>query len=104
MIVYGQTIDDQTRCVHYGSAQDVIAIKFACCERYYPCFSCHAEAADHAATTWPRELWLGQKAILCGVCSTEHTIADYRSVQSCPHCAAPFNPGCQLHWHLYFEG
>lgn len=39
--VYGQSIDKQTRCIHWHSALDVIAIKFKCCDKYYPCFSCH---------------------------------------------------------------
>ena len=49
MIVYGQTIDDQTRCVHYGTPADVVAIKFFCCRRYYPCHRCHEDSAGHPA-------------------------------------------------------
>ena len=102
MRIHGQTIDEQTRCVHYGTAEDVIAIKFACCRRYYPCHLCHLEDADHPAEQWP----LGERdqlAVICGVCSTELTIADYLQASGCPACAAPFNPGCKLHTPLYFE-
>ncbi|WP_430297767.1 CHY zinc finger protein [Sinomonas sp. B1-1] len=45
--VFGATVDDQTRCVHYRTEVDVVAIKFACCLRYYPCHLCHAEDTDH---------------------------------------------------------
>lgn len=103
MIVHGRTIDDETRCVHYGTAKDVIAIKFACCLRYYPCHLCHEEAEDHLARQWARADWQ-QKAILCGVCSTELTIDEYLAVESCPACHAEFNEGCRLHSHLYFQG
>ena len=102
MIVYGETIDDQTRCVHYGTPRDVIAIKFKCCRRYYSCHLCHEHAETHDAAQWTvaeRQ----QKAVLCGVCSTELTIESYLAVESCPSCHAPFNEGCRLHSRLYFE-
>lgn len=101
MIVYGRTIDNETRCVHYGTPKDVIAIKFACCRRYYPCHLCHEESETHPAEQWPiADRW--QKAILCGVCSTELTIDAYLSADGCPFCSAPFNERCRLHSELYF--
>ena len=102
-VVHGATVDDQTRCVHYRTELDVIAIKFACCGRYYPCHACHSEAESHEARQWPLAAQ-EERAILCGVCSTELTIAEYRAVDACPACGAVFNPGCRLHAHLYFEG
>ena len=99
--VLGQTVDDETRCIHYHSALDVIAIKFACCGEYYPCHLCHEEAAGHPARVWPvsdRD----EPAVLCGVCDAELTITEYLGVDACPRCAAEFNPGCRLHSHLYF--
>ena len=102
MIVYGNTIDDETRCVHYGTVTDVIAIKFFCCRRYYPCHLCHEQSETHAARQWPVADH-DQKAILCGVCSTELSINNYLAVHACPSCTAPFNDGCRLHRHLYFE-
>jgi uncharacterized CHY-type Zn-finger protein len=101
MEVYGNPIDAQTRCVHYRTSKDVIAIKFNCCGRYYPCFSCHQECADHPAAVWPEDQWQ-ERAILCGVCRTELTISDYRSSTHCPSCSAEFNEGCRNHAHLYF--
>ena len=50
--VYGATVDDETRCIHYRTATDIIAIRFACCDRYYPCHLCHAEAETHEARQW----------------------------------------------------
>ncbi len=101
-VVHGPVVDDETRCIHYRSAVDVIAIKFACCGEYYPCHLCHAETAGHAAAQWPRAEW-GERAILCGVCKHELTIADYLEVTACPACGAAFNEGCRLHSHLYFD-
>ncbi|MFP3466353.1 CHY zinc finger protein [Leifsonia sp. SIMBA_070] len=100
--VLGPVVDDETRCIHYRSPLDVVAIRFACCGEYYPCHLCHAETAGHPATQWPRQD-RDREAVLCGVCRTELTIAEYLVVDACPNCAAPFNPGCRLHTHLYFE-
>lgn len=100
--VYGNTVDEATRCVHYRTAVDVVAIRFLCCDRYYPCFQCHAEAEPHPPVRWPESRW-GERAILCGVCRFELTIVDYRSVTACPRCGAAFNERCAAHAHLYFE-
>jgi len=101
--VKGKLVDDQTRCEHYHSPLDIIAIKFKCCEEYYPCYKCHEECADHEAEVWKREEW-DTKAILCGVCKEELTINEYMSSGNyCPRCQSAFNPGCSKHYHLYFE-
>jgi uncharacterized CHY-type Zn-finger protein len=103
IIIKGKVIDDNTRCVHYHSPLDTIAIKFKCCGHYYPCYFCHREEADHAATIW-RKTELDERAILCGVCSTAMTIAAYKVCNyQCPFCNASFNPKCADHDHLYFE-
>jgi uncharacterized CHY-type Zn-finger protein len=100
--IYGKTVDEQTRCVHYATPVDVIAIRFACCLRYYPCHLCHEETADHATSQWPIDR-RGERAVLCGVCRTELTIEEYLAVDACPHCHAEFNERCWLHTHLYFQ-
>lgn len=101
--IKGKIVDDETRCRHYHSPLDVIAIKFKCCNEYYPCFECHQESVSHEAKVWYREEW-HVKAILCGVCKQELTIQEYlNSNNLCPHCNAAFNPKCSLHHHLYFE-
>ncbi len=97
--VLGPTVDDQTRCIHYRTALDVIAIRFACCGEYYPC---HAETADHPARQWP-VAERAEFAVLCGVCDATLTITDYLEADACPACGAAFNPGCKLHTELYFE-
>lgn len=53
--VKGSIIDGETRCTHYNSELDVIAIKFYCCKEYYPCHLCHSEHADHSPEVWPAE-------------------------------------------------
>ncbi|MUN06078.1 CHY zinc finger protein [Agromyces luteolus] len=100
--VLGAVVDDETRCVHYRTDVDIVAIRFACCGEYYPCHLCHEEAAGHPARQWP----LGERdarAILCGACGAELPIATYLEVDACPECRAAFNPRCRLHTHLYFE-
>jgi len=102
-IVMGKPIDEFTRCVHYHSDKDIIAIKFKCCDQYYPCFSCHEETTDHTPQVWPKKEY-DTKAILCGQCRHELTINEYLNAgDQCPNCSALFNPNCSLHYPLYFE-
>lgn len=102
-MVKGQLIDDQTRCIHWHSPFDIIAIKFKCCGDYYPCYECHQETADHSPTVWSKDE-RNEKAILCGVCKTELTIQEYLdSENTCPYCKSLFNPNCSRHYYLYFE-
>lgn len=101
--VKGKTVDEQTRCTHYHSLLDVIAIKFKCCDTYYPCYYCHEETAGHKAQVWSKNEF-DTKAILCGVCRQEMTINQYQhSNYQCPNCSTSFNPKCSNHTHLYFE-
>jgi uncharacterized CHY-type Zn-finger protein len=53
--VYGVDVDPETRCAHWHSPLDIVAIKFKCCGRWYPCYECHSELADHAASVWPAD-------------------------------------------------
>ena len=101
--VFGLELDPQTRCVHWRSPLDVIAIRMRCCGDYYACRECHDALAGHAAAVWPQAEW-DERAVLCGVCGGELTVAEYLACENrCPACGAPFNPGCRLHHHLYFE-
>ncbi|MBM7601576.1 putative CHY-type Zn-finger protein [Virgibacillus halotolerans] len=96
-------IDQETRCKHYHSEKDLIAIKFYCCNTYYPCYLCHEEHGCGQHTVWPAKDF-DQKAILCGNCKTELTIHEYMNNENtCPSCGTLFNAGCSLHHHLYFE-
>jgi uncharacterized CHY-type Zn-finger protein len=101
--ILGRTIDAQTRCIHYHSELDIIALKFKCCQHYYPCYTCHEEATQHTPQIWSRHEF-DNKAIVCGVCKTEMTINEYLESRSqCPCCQSLFNPKCSNHHHLYFE-
>jgi uncharacterized CHY-type Zn-finger protein len=101
--VRGIDLDSQSRCLHYHSALDIIAIKMHCCGLYYACKDCHDALADHPIQVWPRDAW-NQPAVLCGACGNELTINEYLAcLNVCPHCSAHFNPGCRNHYHFYFE-
>jgi uncharacterized CHY-type Zn-finger protein len=100
--VRGLGLDPETRCVHWRSALDIVAIKMRCCGVYYACKDCHAALAGHPIEVWPRAEWK-TPAILCGACGTELSIRAYlEGGDRCPNCAAPFNPGCRTHHHFYF--
>ena len=101
-LVHGVALDAETRCAHYHSPLDVIAIRMHCCGEYYACADCHDALAGHAHTPWPRDA-RATRAVLCGACRAELTIDEYlASGNRCPRCDAAFNPGCARHYHLYF--
>src|SRR5947209_13875489 len=100
--VRGIEMDSQTRCAHYRSPMDIVAIKMKCCGVYYACKDCHIALAGHPIAVWPREEW-GQRAILCGACRRELSIREYLEGDGrCPACGAAFNPACRNHYHFYF--
>ena len=100
--VHGVDIDAQTRCAHWHSPLDVIAIKFACCHEFYSCHDCHAALAGHKAKRWTAELI--QDVVLCGACGKLLSTCEYlNSGAQCTECGARFNPACEKHYHLYFE-
>lgn len=95
-------IDEETRCKHYHSEKDLIAIKFYCCNEFFPCYFCHLEHGCGKEAVWPFEHF-HEKAILCGACKEVLTIEQYlKHHEACPKCHASFNPGCEHHSHLYF--
>ena len=101
--VRGVEVDAETRCAHYRSAVDIVAIKMKCCGVYYACRDCHVTLAGHEIAVWRHEEFAA-KAILCGACGTELAIREYLGCGArCPSCGAGFNPGCEKHWHFYFE-
>jgi uncharacterized CHY-type Zn-finger protein len=102
-IVQGVALDAETRCAHYHSAVDIIAIKMRCCGTYHACRECHDELADHPSEVWPKAEW-DRPAVLCGACGVEMSVRDYLGCENrCPACQSLFNPGCKTHHHLYFE-
>lgn len=99
----GLTVDPETRCAHWDDAVDVVALRFGCCDVYYPCFECHESTADHEAEPWPVDRF-GEPAVLCGACRETITAETYLAGEdACPHCGAAFNPGCRKHRDRYFE-
>ncbi|MFD1641672.1 CHY zinc finger protein [Halohasta litorea] len=101
-LVVGVAVDDETRCAHYRSDRDIVAIRFPCCETYYPCFRCHEPCADHDAKRWPRGRF-DEPAVCCGVCGIELSVRAYLDCDhQCPNCEAMFNPGCRNHADRYF--
>lgn len=101
-VVHGVELDAETRCAHWYSPLDVIAIRASCCGEYYACAECHDALAGHPLAPWPRDRH-DALAVLCGVCRAELGIGEYlASGHACPRCGAAFNPRCSLHHHLYF--
>ncbi|WP_308726731.1 CHY zinc finger protein [Clavibacter sp. VKM Ac-2542] len=101
LVVRGPAIDAETRCIHYGSALDVVALRAPCCDAWYPCHLCHAAIADHPLEVIPRSAH-HLPAALCGVCRATMSVPEYLAAEACPSCGAAFNPGCAAHAHLYF--
>ena len=124
----GVAVDSETRCAPWDSAVDVIALRFGCCETYYPCDACHDAATDHAAEPRPRDRF-DEPAVLCGACGATLTARAYLDGDgeaqrasgdsegqspsgdraspgndACPRCGAAFTPGCRRHRDRYFEG
>jgi len=96
-------VTDETRCAHYHSERDVVAVRFKCCDTFYACIYCHEELADHPPQRWSK----GERetnAIYCGRCRGTMSIREYLGCGNrCPLCGAAFNPGCADHYHFYFE-
>ncbi|KAK6524025.1 hypothetical protein TWF694_005692 [Orbilia ellipsospora] len=102
-IVHGLKVGSRTECAHWHSDRDIIAIRHKCCGEFYACITCHDALAGHPPIVWSK----GErhvKAVLCGNCQKQLTIAEYLSSENiCPSCQAAFNPGCSKHYSLYFE-
>ncbi|AET38894.1 Hot13p Ecym_3408 [Eremothecium cymbalariae DBVPG len=119
--IKGRLIDAESRCVHWNSRLDIIALKLKCCESFYACYSCHQELThkDHATHKYNINKSPMEHVILCGVCKNTMTFQKYTSRSfgeadqegistqnqpfCCPFCNSPFNPGCKLHYDLYFD-
>lgn len=101
--IHGVDVGLETRCAHYHSDRDVVALRFACCEAFFPCHACHEAVTDHEAVPWPENRF-DEPAVYCGVCRETLTAHDYlECADACPRCGAAFNPGCRAHRDVYFE-
>lgn len=118
MSVHGQLVDDETRCVHWHSPLDVIAIKFRCCKMFYACYDCHKAEQSHTPQRYHVKQDSEEHVVLCGACFRSMTFDQYamgdddgatvastpRPGLACPFCKHQFNPGCRFHYGLYFDG
>ena len=100
--VLGLKMDKETRCLHYHSPLDIVALKCFSCQTYAACYQCHDALSDHSFAPYPSSR-SKDKVLLCGACQTEMTISLYRTSPSCPSCHKPFNPACKNHDHIYFK-
>lgn len=100
-LVHGVEVDARTRCAHYRSVVDIVAIQFRCCLEWYCCLHCHERMAGHPIRAWQADETTTE-AVLCGECGERMTIAQYLGADRCPRCAATFNAGCALHHPVYF--
>jgi uncharacterized CHY-type Zn-finger protein len=64
-LIYGIELDTATRCVHWRSDRDILAIWAPCCETYYSYLACHAAAADHPLERIPESAF-DTPGALCG--------------------------------------
>ncbi|EMA64649.1 CHY zinc finger protein [Halorubrum lipolyticum] len=72
----GVAVDPETRCAHWDTAVDVVALRLSCCETYYPCDACHDAVTGHAAEPWPRDRF-DEPAALCGACGATLSAREY---------------------------
>ncbi|KAL6940858.1 hypothetical protein ACO0QE_004776 [Hanseniaspora vineae] len=113
-LIKGLLVDDESRCEHWHSDLDVVALKFKCCPAvYYCCYSCHLEVNNIDPETGSAPNGQHQiekfsrsddtvKLIMCGACKTEMTFTEYTKNMKCYNCKHDFNPRCKLHYDLYF--
>lgn len=104
--VFGRDVDAETRCAHWHSVRDIIAIRMFCCKKYFACIECHSESNQnqHPTAVWPRNMFDEPDNVLCGHCGNRMSINRYWSSQNtCPSCKSEFNPGCAKHYHMYFD-
>lgn len=101
--VHGLSVSPLTQCTHYSSPLDIIAIKHACCNKFYACISCHNALESHKPDVWPRNK-REEKTVLCGACKHALSVMEYlESGSQCSKCGSGFNPRCKRHWGMYFE-
>ncbi|KAF2873644.1 zinc finger CHY domain-containing protein [Massariosphaeria phaeospora] len=101
--VHGLAVSPATQCAHWASPLDIIAVKHACCRKFYACICCHNACEAHEPEVWTRDR-RAEKAVLCGACGHVLSVQEYmESGSRCPECREGFNPACKAHWGLYFE-
>lgn len=102
--VQGLDVDAKSRCSHWHSELDIVALRMPGDDTFYPCYACFEAIHKHTAPRWSRESFDQEEAILCGNCATTLSIRKYLdSENTCPNCQHAFNPGCAKHYQHYFE-
>ena len=91
--INGLLVDNESRCQHYHSPLDIVALKCYDCQKYYACYQCHDHIEDHRFRAYPCHI-RQDKVVICGVCLHEMTIENYQKSISCSHCHSRFNPAC----------
>jgi uncharacterized CHY-type Zn-finger protein len=100
--INGIDVDPETRCAHYHGVTDIIALKFKCCGKWFPCHLCHEELAQHGAIVW-EEQEFDELVVFCGNCGQRMSAREYLGCNStCPNCRQSFNPDCAKHALYYF--
>ena len=100
--IYGLLVDNESRCQHYHTELDIVALKCFGCLKYYACYQCHDSLEEHIAF----ELILvisSRTRSLCGVYQHEMVIDEYQEAIVCPNCHSAFNLACSKHYDIYFE-
>ena len=97
--IFGLQVDKSGRCQHWHGENDVVANQCASCQQYFACYLCHNVIKDHEFMPNP---W-HKLSVMCGNCRSQMTGNVYRHLSACSTCQQPFNPGCHLHAHLYFN-
>lgn len=101
--VFGSIYDNETRCTHWHTDKDIIALKFACCGKYWPCYQCHNSCMEGPLRKYA-VVESAVKVVLCGSCAEEMTFQEYIDCDyACKKCHGEFNPGCKLHYGIYFD-
>lgn len=44
---FGIGLDSSSRCYHYHTKLDIVALKCAVCQKYYACYKCHDALEEH---------------------------------------------------------
>lgn len=103
-VVLGIGVDGESRCAHWRSSVDVVAMRFKCCGAFYGCAGCHVAVAGHAPERWDVRRDRDEIVAMCGVCGTQYPLKGYlANGDACSTCGADWNPGCRKHRELYFK-
>ena len=101
--IYGLLVDNQSRCQHYHTELDIVALKCFDCLKYYACYQCHDRlGGTHSFRAYPCHL-KQDKVLICGVYQHEMVIDEYQEAIVCPNCHSAFNLACSKHYDIYFE-